>query len=300
MIIAGHALLALLSLPQETQGLREDEGSFGALLTEVGKHVTSLSDQEETERRALESVLQVLLTLFQSCTPANLLPGGCVSGTGESDCMSMRPAGGLPLDLAPGRSTAPALWATGEVNLPSGMVSDGTQDIGQLAVPELDGQKESTPNLSGLFMVQPAAALSVPTPMTDLGPLSGAPLPAATPSFSRDGSPATAEAQYGSPGLLQNAHATAGERPEAVLATLSPPLSRLSAHTSMSDPDAWNGLSGPVPPLAPGEARGELASQTVSTERSTDTGAAAYRVFSHMVFATPGQGDGLTSDTCGG
>jgi hypothetical protein len=38
-------------------------------------------------------------------------------------------------------------------------------------------------------------------------------------------------------------------------------------------------------------------SQTVSAEKSADTGAVAYRVFSRMVFATPGQGDGLTSET---
>src|SRR5262249_20957802 len=150
-------------------------------------------------------------------------------------------------------------------------------------------RQESTPNLSGLFMVQPAAALSVSTPTADLGPLSGASLPATTPSFSRDSIPVTAEVPYSSPDLLQTSHATAGERPEAVRGTLSPPLSRLNAQTSMSDPDALDGLSGPLPPLAPGEARGELVSQTVSAERSTDTGAAAYHVFSRMVFATTGQ-----------
>jgi hypothetical protein len=57
MIIPGNTLLALLSPPQESQSTREEEGGFGALLTEIEQHITSLPDQEEAERRALESVL---------------------------------------------------------------------------------------------------------------------------------------------------------------------------------------------------------------------------------------------------
>ena len=81
MIIPGNALLALLSPPQESQGTRE-EGGFGALLTEIEQHTTSLPDQEEAERRALESVLQVLMNILQSCTPANLSPVASEPGTG--------------------------------------------------------------------------------------------------------------------------------------------------------------------------------------------------------------------------
>ena len=236
MIIPGNALLALLSPPQESQGTRE-EGGFGALLTEIEQHATSLPDQEEAERCALESVLQVLMNLLQSCTPANLSPVASEPGTEESGLVSMRPVGGLPLELPPGRDPALALWETGEGNLPSGMVSDGAQDIGQLAFPALDGQvtgpspaaagapehfswllhrQESTQDLSGFFMAQPTAALSVSTPIVELGTPSGAPLSATTPSFSRGSVLATAETQFGSPGLLQTSLTTASERHEAV------------------------------------------------------------------------------------
>ncbi|HSX83057.1 MAG TPA: hypothetical protein VLQ80_31430, partial [Candidatus Saccharimonadia bacterium] len=254
MIIPGNALLALLNPPQESQATGEEKGGFGTLLTEIEQHATSRPDQEETERRALESVLQVLMNIFQSCAPANLLPVAAAPGTGESGVVSMRPGGGLPLGLPPGRGTTPALWETGEVNLPSGMVADGAQDIGQLAFPALEGQStgsspaiagapenfswllhrsESTQDLSGLFMAQPTAALSVSTPTAELSPLSGAPLLATTPSFSRDRVMATAEAQFVSPGLPQTSLATAGERPEAVGEPLLPPLSPLSAQTAV-------------------------------------------------------------------
>jgi hypothetical protein len=272
MIIPSNALLALLSPPQESQGTREEEGGFGAFLTEIEQHTTSLSDQEEAERRALESVLQVLMNIFQSCAPANLSPVACAPGTEESGLVSMRPVGGLPLGLPPARDTAPALWETGEVNLPSGMVSDGAQDIGQLAFPTLDGQEtgpslaaagapehfswllhrqESTQDLSGFFMAQPTAALSVSTPIVELGTPSGAPLSATTPSFSRDSVLATVEAQFGSPGLLQTALATASERHEAVRETLPLQLSQFSAQTSVGNQDAWDGLSGSLLHLPP-------------------------------------------------
>ncbi len=63
---------------------------------------------------------------------------------------------------------------------------------------------------------------------------------------------ATAEAQFVSPGLPQTSLATAGERPEAVREPLLPPLSPLSAQTSVGTQDAWDGLSGSLLPLPPG------------------------------------------------
>jgi hypothetical protein len=272
MIIPGNALPALLSPPQESQGTREEESGFGALLAEIEQHTTSLPEQEEAERRALESVLQVLMNIFQSCTPANLSPAASAPGTEESGLVSMRLVGGLPLGLPPARDTAPALWETGEVNLPSGMVSDEAQDIGQLAFPALDGQdtgpspvvagapehfswllhrQESMQDLSGFFMAQPTAALSVSTPIVELGTPSGTPLPATTPSFSRDSVLATAEAQFGSPGLLQTSLATAGERHEVVRETLPLSLSPFSAQMSVGNQDAWDGLSGSLLHLPP-------------------------------------------------
>jgi Flagellar hook-length control protein FliK len=272
MIIPSNALLALLSPPQESQGTREEEGGFGTLLADIEQHTTSLPDQEEAERRALESVLQVLMNIFQSCTPANLSPAASAPGTEESGLVSMRLVGGLSLGLPPARDTAPALWETGEVNLPSGMVSDGAQDIGQLAFPALDGQdtglspaaagapehfswllhrQESVQDLSGFFMAQPTAALSVSTPIVELGTPSGAPLPATTPSFSRDSVLATADAQFGSPVLLQTSLATAGERHEVVRETLPLSLSPFSAQMSVGNQDAWDGLSGSLLHLPP-------------------------------------------------
>src|SRR4029453_18841206 len=100
MIIPSNALLALLSPPQESQGTRE-EGGFGALLAEIEQPTISLPDQEEAERRALESVLQVLMNIFQSCTPANLSPAASAPGTEESGLVSMRLVGGLRLGFFP-------------------------------------------------------------------------------------------------------------------------------------------------------------------------------------------------------
>jgi flagellar hook-length control protein FliK len=273
MIIPGNALRALLNAPQEIQSTKEEEGGFGALLTEVEQHTTSLPEQEEAARRALESVLQVLMSMFQSCTPANCLPAASAPGTGESAPVSIRPATGLPLGLSPDRGTAPALWVPGEINLPSGTVSGGAQDIGQLAFPALHGQstgsspatagapenfsrllhrQESTQDLSGLFVAQPTAALSVSTPTVELGTPSGASLPTTTSSFSRDSVLATAEAQFGSPGLLQTSLATAGERHGAVPETLPQALNLLSAQTSVGKQEPSDDLSGALLPLPPG------------------------------------------------
>ena len=229
MIIPGNALLALLNSPQESQSTKEEKGGFGALLTEVEQHTTSLPDQEEAARRALESVLQVLMSLFQSSIPANCLPAASAPGTGESAPVSIRPATGLPLGLSTDRGTAPALWAPGEVNLPSGTVSGGAQDIRQLAFPALHGQSTGS---------SPATA--------------GAPLPATTSSFSRDSVLATAEAQFGSPGLLQTSRATAGERHGAVPETLPQALNLLSAQTSVGKQEPSDSLTGALVPLPPG------------------------------------------------
>jgi hypothetical protein len=84
MIIPGNALLALVSPPPELQGIREEEGGFGVLLTAIASHATSFPDQEEAERRALDSVLQILMSMFQSCLPANGVPAASAPGTEES------------------------------------------------------------------------------------------------------------------------------------------------------------------------------------------------------------------------
>ena len=110
MIIPGNASLAIVSPPQEPQGTREEEGGFGALLTEIEHHATSLSDQEEQSSRALESVLQALMSLFQSCHTSQSLTGGLRAGDRRAGLMGVRPAGGLPLGCLPG------------------MVSDGSQE----------------------------------------------------------------------------------------------------------------------------------------------------------------------------
>jgi hypothetical protein len=201
------------------------------------------------------------------------LPAASASGTGESGPVRIRPAAGLPLGLPPGLGTASGLGDTGGIALPPGRVSDEAHDIGQLAFPALDGQgtgpspatagapenfswllhrQESTQNLSGLFMAQPTATLSVSTPTAELGTPSGASLPATTPSVSKDSVPTTAEAQFRSPGLLQTSLAAAGERHEAIGETLPQPLSPLSAQTSVGNLEPWEGLSGALLPLPPG------------------------------------------------
>ena len=274
MIIPGHALPALLSAPQESQSPREEEGGFGVLLTEIEQHPTSLPDQEEAARRALAGVLQVLMSMFQACTPANGLPAASAPGTGESGPVGIRPAAGLRLGLPPALGTAPGLGGTGGIDLPPDMGSDGSHDLGQLTFPALGGQstgaspatagapenfswplqrQESRQDVSAVFMVQPTTALSVSTPTAELGTPSGTPLPpATTPSFSRDSVLAAAEAQFVSPGLLQTSLAAAGERHEAIGETLPQPLSPLSAQTSVGNLEPWDGLSGALLPLPPG------------------------------------------------
>ncbi len=170
MIIPGNALLALLSPPQELRGLREEEGGFGVLLTAIASHATSFPDQEEAERRALDGVLQVLMSMFQSGPPANGVPAASAPGTEESGLVSIQLAVGLPLRLP---------------------------------------QQESTQGLRGLCMAQPTAALPVSILTAELGIPSGTPLPVATPSASGDSVLATAEAQFVSPALLQTCPATA-------------------------------------------------------------------------------------------
>jgi flagellar hook-length control protein FliK len=170
MIIPGNALLALVSPPPELQGIREEEGGFGVLLTAIASHATSFPDQEEAERRALDSVLQILMSMFQSCLPANGVPAASAPGTEESGPVRIQLTAGLPLGFP---------------------------------------RQESMQDLSGLFMAQPTAALSVSIPTAELGIPSGTPLPIATPSASGDSVLVTAEAQCVSPGLLQTSSVTA-------------------------------------------------------------------------------------------
>lgn len=170
MIIPGNALLALLSPPQELHGIREEEGGFGVLLTAIASHATSFPDQEEAERRALDSVLQILMSMFQSCPPASGVPTASAPGTEESSPVRIQLTAGLPLGCA---------------------------------------RQESMLDWSGLCMAQPTAALSVAILTAELGIPSGTPLPVATPSASGDSVLATGEAQCVSPGLLQTSSATA-------------------------------------------------------------------------------------------
>ena len=135
MIIPGHASLAILNLPQESQGTKEEDGGFGEFLTEIEHHATALPTPAEGESRALESVLQVLMSLFQSCIPVNSLTVASGAGTGEAGLVSAQPVRELPLGLPPGLGTAPALGVSGGVTLPPGMVADGSLDISQLAFP---------------------------------------------------------------------------------------------------------------------------------------------------------------------
>ena len=283
MIILGNAWLALLSPPQEIQSTREESG-FGTLLTAIEQHAASLPDQEAVEHRALESVLQVLMSIFQSCTPANCLPVASAPETGESGLVSMHPIEGLPFELPPGRGIALALWETAEVDLPPGMVSDGTQDIGQLTFPALDGQstgpspattgapenfswllqrQESTQDLSGFFMARPTSAWSVSTPVVELGTPSDAPLPATMPSFSRDGVLAPAEAQFGSPGLLQTSLASGGESPAA--AGLQQPGASQSLEIAPTATLVGPAVAANARPLPVGEEVSQSTSPDIST-----------------------------------
>lgn len=92
MIIPGNAVLSMFSPPPEVQGSREEGNGFGQLLTKIEHQATPLPDQEDGERRALESVLQVLLTMFQSFTPANPAQAVAAPRAGESGVVSVGPA----------------------------------------------------------------------------------------------------------------------------------------------------------------------------------------------------------------
>jgi hypothetical protein len=296
MIIPGNASLAILSFPQEPQGTKEEDGGFGELLTEIEHHATALPTPEEGESRALESVLQVLMSMFQSCTPVNALTVASGPGTGEAGLVSVRPAGGLPLGLPPGLGTAPALGGTGGVTIPPGMVAAGSLDMSQLAFPETDGQstevspaaaaapqnlslllhrQESTQNLSGLFMARPTAALSVSTPTVEVDTPAGVTTSETTASVSQDSVLAASEAQLSSPGRLQASPTNAGEGHASIQETPPQPPNPHSAPMPVGTQHALDGISGPLPPLPPGEGQGAgpvpqvgLVSQTVAPERT--------------------------------
>src|SRR5262249_42765855 len=140
MIIPGFAVLSLFSPTPELHGPREEESDFGQFLMEVEDQTTRSLDQEAGERRALESVLQVLMTMFPSFTPAHPAPTVSVSGAGECRVASVGPAGRLAfggsLSLVPtSESEKP-----GGVNLPRDLVMDASLDIEQSTFPVADGQ----------------------------------------------------------------------------------------------------------------------------------------------------------------
>src|SRR5437867_4091892 len=131
MIIPGRAVLSLFSPAPELQSAREEGSGFGQLLTEVEHQTTRPPDQEAGERRALESVLQVLMNMFQSFTPAHPAPAVSVPRAGESGVARVGPAGGpafgVPLGLVP----TSGLGEPGGVNLPFDLVTDVSPDIEQ-------------------------------------------------------------------------------------------------------------------------------------------------------------------------
>jgi flagellar hook-length control protein FliK len=178
MIIPGNALLALLSPPQELQGMREGEDGFGVLLTAIASHDDiSGPEQEEAERQALDSVLQVLMSLFQSCPPVNGVPAASAPGTEESGAGSTPLAAGLRLGLP---------------------------------------RQESTQDWRGRFMAQPTVALSVSIPTAEFEISSGTTLPATTPSASVVARTLSPEAEGVSPEFLPTSAATVlPQRPPA-------------------------------------------------------------------------------------
>ena len=124
MIIPGHAVLSLFSPAPELQGVREEGSGFGQLLTEVEHQTTHPPDQEAGERRALESVLQVLMSMFQSFTPAHPAPAVSMPRAGESGVASVGPAGGPAFGVPCGLVPTSGLGEPGGVNLPFDLVTD--------------------------------------------------------------------------------------------------------------------------------------------------------------------------------
>jgi chemotaxis protein MotD len=223
MIIPGNALLALLSPPQECQGTREEAGCFGVLLTEIEQHVAALPDQEDPEHGALACVLQVLMSLFQACTPVNALPMVSTAEAGEPGVGSMRPVAGLALGLSPERGTTPALWGTEGGHPLADIVADGTQDMAQPAIP-------ATPSPS-------------PPPHPNPG--------ATVPAQGNQALGATAEAQFVSPGLQQTSRASGDARPAA--AGLQPPGVSQSSEVIPTASRAELAVTANTRPLAAGE-----------------------------------------------
>jgi hypothetical protein len=152
MIIPGYAVLSLFSPAPELQGPREEGSSFGQLLMEVEHPTPPPLDQEAGERRALESVLQVLMTMFQAFTPAHPAQVVSVSGAGEASVASVGPA------VRPAFGGAFGLVPTSEleepgVNLPLGLVIDASPNTAP------QGQQKPVPAVEGSNSL-PASALA--------------------------------------------------------------------------------------------------------------------------------------------
>ena len=166
MIIPGHAVLSLFSPAPELQGAREEGSGFGQLLREVEHHTNRPPDQEAGERRALESVLHVLMTIFQSFTPVHPAQAVSVSRAGESGVASVEPAGGPAFGVSLGLVPTSGLGEPGGINLPLDLVTDVSPDIEQPTFPVADGPstglsaatavwQESMQDVRGLFMIYP-------------------------------------------------------------------------------------------------------------------------------------------------
>ena len=151
MIIPGDAVLSLCIPPPELQGPRDQDSDFGQLLTEAEAQTTFPPSQEAEERRVFETMLQVLMTIFQSFTPSHPAPAGSASRAGESGVVNIQPAGGPGLGLPCGLGSTPGLGETREINLPRGLAIDALPDIEQPACPALDSQRLEPPSATAIL-----------------------------------------------------------------------------------------------------------------------------------------------------
>lgn len=212
MIIPGHAVLSLFSPTPELQGPREEGSDFGQLLMKVEHQTTRLPDQEAGECRALESVLQVLMTMFQSFTPAYPAQAVSVSRAGESGVTRVGPAGGPAFGVPFGLVPTSGLEEPGGVNRPLDLVTDVSPNIEQptlstptavLGTPLGVTSLDTTPSCSGESIL---ATLETPF-IQSITPLIKAERQADTGVTADRVLPQAAA----SPGLPQMASATTGE-----------------------------------------------------------------------------------------
>lgn len=301
MIIPGNALLALVSPPQECQGTREEAGCFGALLTEIEQPVAALPDQEEPEHGALEGVLQVLMSLFQVCTPVHASPMVSAAETAEPGVGTMRPVAGLALGLSPERGTAPALWSTEGIRLLADIVVDGTYDLAQPACPALDGQSTGPSPMTAVAPENFSASHrpenlygSTPSAAAPLHPNLGVTVSAQShqalpppegqePYLTRV--LATAETQFVSPGLRQTSRASGGESPAA--AGFQQPGPSQSPESTPTASRVALAVTANTRPLAAGE---EVCQnqKTSQTSHSSPVGAAPAAPWAGEAAAPPG------------